>query len=460
MDSYDDEDEATHIFAGDPALAGQWQVNVSDTQTRTMTGLEIAAEFAQGALDPNDVFVWREGMAAWVALGKCPELMPVLTPPAPRISAPPAPIRAPQPGAPVSSLPQPQRPSAPMPGAVPSPFAGTRRATLIGRPGPTPGPGVAPPATPVTTAAAGPRQSVVPFAAPAALSAGQSPLRGPTPSNPAMQSGAFGAVRPDELSISQLGAQNFGPPHTAPATVMPSLAPATNMSAAAQAMAAAQLPGERTSGAKLGLIVGGALVLLVAVVGTGFFLLRSPEPQAQAPGVSAKVVGSEAQDPAEDATTANEAVDGGTATADGNKANAPKPTGTGAAPTPGPANAGDAPAGSADKSAKDPKDAAKDDKKESGDGGSDLPAFNVAAAVSALNGAASAASGCGRAGGPSGRGKVTVTFAPSGKAVSASVDPPFAGTPVGSCAVAAFRGAKVPAFAGSTQSVTKSFFVK
>ncbi len=86
--------------------------------------------------------------------------------------------------------------------------------------------------------------------------------------------------------------------------------------------------------------------------------------------------------------------------------------------------------------------------------------FSRDAAVAALNGAAGRAAGCKQAGGPTGRGRVSVTFAPSGRATTAVVGPPFAGTSVGSCAAAAFRSASVPPFSGGPVTVSKSFYIK
>jgi hypothetical protein len=86
--------------------------------------------------------------------------------------------------------------------------------------------------------------------------------------------------------------------------------------------------------------------------------------------------------------------------------------------------------------------------------------FDRAAALSALNKAAAAAKGCKKDDGPTGSGKVRVTFAPSGNVTSATVDgPPFAGTPVGGCVASAFRGAHVPPFDGSPVAVPKSFSI-
>jgi hypothetical protein len=87
--------------------------------------------------------------------------------------------------------------------------------------------------------------------------------------------------------------------------------------------------------------------------------------------------------------------------------------------------------------------------------------FSVSAAQVALTQAAANAGGCAKPGGPSGSGKATVTFAPSGRVTTANVTtPPFAGTPVGGCVAGQFRKARVPAFAGNPVTVSKSFNIK
>jgi hypothetical protein len=55
---------------------------------------------------------------------------------------------------------------------------------------------------------------------------------------------------------------------------------------------------------------------------------------------------------------------------------------------------------------------------------------------------------------------VSVTFAPSGRATSAVVGPPFGGTSVGNCAAGAFKRASVPPFSGGPVTVQKSFFIQ
>jgi len=85
--------------------------------------------------------------------------------------------------------------------------------------------------------------------------------------------------------------------------------------------------------------------------------------------------------------------------------------------------------------------------------------FDKSAAKAALATATSQAAGCGQGGAP-GKGKIQVTFAPSGKVSDAAlVEGPFAGTAAGKCALRHFRAARVPAFSGAAVTVAKSFKV-
>jgi hypothetical protein len=80
--------------------------------------------------------------------------------------------------------------------------------------------------------------------------------------------------------------------------------------------------------------------------------------------------------------------------------------------------------------------------------------------MSALSAAAGAASRCKKDDGPTGSGRVKVTFAPNGNVTAASVESgAFAGTAVGGCVAALFRGAHIPPFDGSAVAVTKSFTI-
>jgi len=90
----------------------------------------------------------------------------------------------------------------------------------------------------------------------------------------------------------------------------------------------------------------------------------------------------------------------------------------------------------------------------------EAPPFDRAAALAALNSAADTARACKKPDGPTGSGRIAVTFAPSGVVTAANVEgPPFAGTAVGSCVAARFRNARVPAFSGGIVTVRKSFTI-
>ena len=90
----------------------------------------------------------------------------------------------------------------------------------------------------------------------------------------------------------------------------------------------------------------------------------------------------------------------------------------------------------------------------------DGAAFDKNAAVAALGSAAASAGSCKRADGPTGSGKVSVTFAPSGRATATSVAGELAGTEVGGCVARLFRSAKVPPFTGDPVTVSKSFTIQ
>jgi hypothetical protein len=87
-----------------------------------------------------------------------------------------------------------------------------------------------------------------------------------------------------------------------------------------------------------------------------------------------------------------------------------------------------------------------------------LAPFDTQAARDALNTASSKAADCRQEGGATGKGKVQLTFATTGRVSSASiVEGPFAGTAPGNCALRHFRAAHVPPFSGTPQTVAKSF---
>jgi len=88
---------------------------------------------------------------------------------------------------------------------------------------------------------------------------------------------------------------------------------------------------------------------------------------------------------------------------------------------------------------------------------SDAP-FDRGAAAAALGGVN--VQSCKKPDGPTGTGRVKVTFAPNGSVQTAVIDgAPFEGTPVGSCVAGKFRGAHIPAFSGSAVTAGKSFTI-
>lgn len=115
-----------------------------------------------------------------------------------------------------------------------------------------------------------------------------------------------------------------------------------------------------------------------------------------------------------------------------------------------PASFGDALAAAAGK----PKEAAQP----SGGGGGSTAPFDRGAAAAALGGIN--VQSCKKPDGPTGSGRVEVTFNPDGSAASANIiEGPFPGTSVGGCIAGKFRGARVPAFGGAPVHVKKSFTI-
>jgi outer membrane biosynthesis protein TonB len=106
-------------------------------------------------------------------------------------------------------------------------------------------------------------------------------------------------------------------------------------------------------------------------------------------------------------------------------------------------------------------DKKKKKKKEDDDKSAPPPSsFDKRAAIAALQTAASASTACRRLDGPTGTGRATVTFAPSGRVINVSISGgKFNGTSVGSCVAGVFRRAKIPSFNGGSVTVAKSFTI-
>ncbi len=83
--------------------------------------------------------------------------------------------------------------------------------------------------------------------------------------------------------------------------------------------------------------------------------------------------------------------------------------------------------------------------------------FDRGAAEAALGAAAQAAArDCPQPGQAGIKGPVKVTFAPDGAVTSSTSDAPWADTPIGGCALATFRSARVPPFDGEPVTMTTS----
>jgi hypothetical protein len=138
---------------------------------------------------------------------------------------------------------------------------------------------------------------------------------------------------------------------------------------------------------------------------------------------------------------------------------APSATAVAQATTPksqAPREPGAAASKTSDEKASSETEAPKENASKSSGGGQ----FDLASAKTALTTAANNASSCREATGPMGSGKVSITFAPSGRPTSVAVTGDLAGTSVGSCVARLFRQVRVPAFSGDPVSVSKAFSVK
>lgn len=213
---------------------------------------------------------------------------------------------------------------------------------------------------------------------------------------------------------------------------------------------------EKTKRMVIGLVA--AIVMVGAVAGIAIAMTKKPAPApvasaapvpsapiAAATPITPKPTASEEPKPEESAAAA------GSAAPSTSKATAVAQVGV-KGPT--------GPVGKAPDTAKtDPK---KEPKKEepATPTSSGVASFNTAAASQALSVAAAQTSICKKPDGPTGQGKVQVTFAPSGRATTANiVSGPFGGTAVGGCVSGVFKRAKVPPFTGDPVTVSKSFSI-
>ena len=484
-------------FAPETAMAPEadvWNVNLSDTDSRTMTTAEVIEGFRAG-LVTTDAFVWKDGMGDWVAIMDCVELAPLLSGP----TDPPAPVAGQTPHAPLVAA-APAAAAAKV-GGMPmlaggAAGAGARAASAKAQPAAdlfgdidaAGGEGedidvstsankaipIAPGSTGYDDKPTGQRnENSVLFSldslkagfvgAPAAPSDKSSrpsaPKPGaPRPTQPSNPDDPFGMGASGGLAGMGAGGNPLfslnanqalltapAPPEPRPIAV-PAYSTATGMPA----------PGLDAKTKRLVMFGGGAAGLIIlTLVGALVFGGKDKKDQATADGAnSALSAKNDEKKPEEkkEEPKAEEKKEEPTAAPSASAEEKKPEAKTDAAKADAGKTAATHTAGATTAKKEEPAPAAA--------GASTAPPFSKASAISALGGAAGSAGGCKKAGGPTGVGKVQVTFAPSGKVTSATVmGPPFAGTAVGGCVAGAFRRAHVPAFSGNAVTVSKSFAI-
>ncbi len=485
------EEEATRVMAPPSEAAAMWTVNLSDDEQGDMTEEELIAGWQAGIVT-EDAYVWREGMDDWAALLDVPELASLLASvphPEPTQGAPVAPAAA-QAEAPAPAVETPVAPKVATAFASP-PRAATARSTSS--PAPSPFDNVfAPPSAarrekPRTAAATAREENSVLFSLDALKRAAET-----TPSGERADIAAVSGRASED--ILTMGSPALGGGNHAPLIDIEAPAPvAAPTFAQASVPAASGAPPEKSRGglfaiiALTALVAGGGAVAATQLMGTKESPSAATSASAERVGASAEpsAAASETSESDEKKPVADEAAndDENTAAEDAKEAT----------PANEPKSAGDADKGKEESSAQAtaPSRAAapshqtspsqpstpsrtttssgsgstqseSDSNKSSKEAATKAPPppFSTAAAKASLSSAASSAKGCASAGGPSGRGKVQVTFATSGRVTSANVvSGPFGGTSVGGCVARKFRGARVPAFSGGPVTVAKSFSI-
>ena len=466
-----DADTDALLEADAPAV---WSVNLSDTDSRTMSVEEIVAGYASGLVSA-DAFVWKDGMADWVAILES-ELAPLLPvpPAAAPVAAAPA-VATTRGGVPAFTTPGlgGPRPVGARPAATRAQAQPDNTQDLFGAIDAA-GSGVDEVATSAPTVPqagtsayddgklTGARNENSVLFSLDALKAGFSPSAPsakPAPKAPASKGTNTRPQQPSNpddpfgMGVSQglgglSGGVLFGDNHallTAPAPPPPP--PPAQVTAGAHPTYAA--PSQLN---KLAVIGGG--VASVAIIGLLIALLFGKKHEA-APSADSSALGGSSAAPSASSAAEAKKEESAPKVEDNAAASASAVASTSASATAS-ASASAAPAikpgAGAVAVVKKPKEDAPPP--------ADAPPFSKAAAISALSAAAVSAGSCKKPGGPTGGGKATITFAPSGRVTTATVSGgSFAGTPVGGCIASVFRRSHVPAFSGSSVTVSKSFSI-
>ncbi len=451
---FEDDDEATQVMQSpmatlsdgeQPGGPDDWTVNLSDDSQRSMTTDEIVQGWRDGTIT-DDAYVWQEGMADWLPVTEVSQLAEKLRAAGGAALAAPAP----EPPAPAAQKPSPSLPKA----GVAKGQARPATFDLFGPPR-----SISRDSTPLAQSSSTPRppapqqssENSVVFSLDALKAAA-----GQSESKP-----ADSRASEDLLTLGGMdNPMGLGAPliEVIP-TAVPEPEPMPASAGPAAPLIVQQPPQKKTPGWVWGAV---AAVVLLGGFFVGRMVISSQEAEAQAMiEEAARAAAEEARKEAEEklqkaeeerkkaeeeARKAKEEAEKAAAEANADdkpkaqNANDAKPTGPSSPspdpnPRPSPSPKPDAPSAPAK--------------------------FSVSAAKSALSSAAAQAKSCKSADGPTGSGKVQVTFATSGRVTSARVvSGPFGGTSVGGCVARKFRGARVPAFSGSPVTVAKSFSIK
>lgn len=458
-----------------PSGGTEWTINVSEDEQRTVSTEELVELFRGGIID-DDTFGWRDGMDDWLALGEIQELRGILprksalAPPPPSL---PASSPAPSSGRAAVRQPEARASSTDLFGAAA--FAGSESDVMTSA---SANPTMSDSSQQLTGAR---NESSVLFSLSALTGSGSQPKL---------------AAAADESSsivdIKNLMGPQAGPKKPAPASKVedimnlggggifsPSLAAPmlTGDSVAPEASSNSANAGEAASSKGKGILFGAIGLGAVALVAVGAVLFVGKGSEEPQPLTAAATSTASAQPAEGDPAKADEAADSQSETAaPAQSAEAPAPVAAEKdeapvepavarerekAPATTPAKAPEKQPAKTVAAATKPAPAPKPAAPAPAPAPKDAPAFDRAAALSSLNAASdAAASACKKAGGPTGSGRIAVTFAPSGVVTTAMVEgPPFAGTAVGGCVAARFRNARVPAFSGGMVTVRKSFTI-
>jgi predicted Zn finger-like uncharacterized protein len=472
-----------------PEPSNEWSVNVTDDEQRQMTTEQIVAGWASGEIR-EDTFVWREGMDDWAAVLEVEELAAELRAVPPPVADPESPLgSAPQVAAPLGSSPLGSSPL----GSSPSHDVPPASAPTASAPPPAsaPAPASAPRSQPRGSSTAraatfdlfGPPRTLERDSNPIARSTSATNRSAPTqPKHAPLGGSAENSVvfslealtaqaaehektadsRASEDLLTMGGLGGAESPFSAPLidpTKPPTPDPPAISPGAVSMPGLAPAPGKKVP---VWLWAVGGIVIL----GVGFFggrTLMAPEPSEDSAAAATATATAEPERKPEQADSDqkkddekdddekdddekdddkkdddkkddDKGKDSSKSTA--SKTSSSKSTSTSSKST----------STKTDTKSAAPAPAAK---------------FSVSAAKSALSSAAARAKSCKQPGGPTGTGKVQVTFATSGRVTSAKVvSGPFGGTSVGGCVARKFRSARVPAFSGSSTTVAKSFSIK